>query len=132
MGAVIFKQLYGRRVFRAYFRDEVFSRGARFPQQRIDELYDYFNTPSARESAFAVLRAMLDTRPVVARVTRIRHPTLVIWGRDDRICPPAYALKLSREVPDAHLEIMDAGHAPHAERPDEFVAIVEEFFEGRR
>lgn len=132
IGSAIFKQLYGRHLFRRYFRDEVFSRGVPFPQRRVDQLYDYFNTPSARESAYAVLRSMLDTRAVVARITRIRHPTLVVWGRDDRIFPAAFALKLSREVPHANLEIMDAGHSPHAERPAEFVAVVKEFFEGRR
>jgi len=132
LGGVIFKQFYGRRLFRSYFKDEVFSAGADIPHARIDELYDYFNAPSARESAYAVLCSMLDTRPVVARVSRVRQPTLVAWGRDDRIFPAAFALKLARDIPNARLELFDAGHSPHEERPREFVSVVREFFEGRR
>lgn len=132
VGGLVFKQLYGRRTFRNYFQDEVFSPRSAVPYQRIDALYDKFNTPSARESAYAVLKSMLDTRPIVARVTRVRQPTLVIWGRDDRIYPAGYALKLTREIPEAHLELFDTGHAPHEERPSEFVPVVKEFFEGGR
>jgi pimeloyl-ACP methyl ester carboxylesterase len=132
VGGVLFKQLFGRRNFRSYFRDEVFSPGADVPYHRIDRFYEAFNSPSARESAYAVLRAMLDTRPVVARVTRIRRPTLVTWGRDDKVYPPHHALKLAREIPDARLELFDAGHAPHAERPDDFALVVRQFCEGKR
>ncbi len=75
---------------------------------------------------------MLDTRAVVARVTRIRRPTLVTWGREDRIFPAHQALRLVREVPDARLELFDAGHAPHAERPRDFALVVRQFCEGKR
>ncbi len=132
VGGVIFKQLYGRRSFRRYFHDTVYGPSASIPFARTDQFYEHFNTPSGRESAFAVLKSMLDTRPVVARVTRIRQPTLVVWGRDDRIIPAAFALKLAREIPEARLELMDTGHSPHEERPREFVAAATEFFEGRR
>jgi pimeloyl-ACP methyl ester carboxylesterase len=132
IGGSIFKQLFGRRSFRNYFKDEVFSDQTNLPISRIDEFYGYFNTPSARESAYAVLRNMLDTRAIVARIARIRHPTLVVWGRHDRIFPAAFAMKLAREIPDSRLELMDAGHSPQEERPAQFVAVVREFFEGRR
>jgi pimeloyl-ACP methyl ester carboxylesterase len=132
IGPLVFKQLYGRRLFRSYFHDEVYSPEARLPVDRIDRFYDNFNTPSARESAYAVLRSMLDNRPVVARVTRVRRPTLVVWGRDDRLFPASQALRLAREIPEAKLEVMNAGHAPHAELPKAFVAVVREFLEGRR
>jgi len=132
VGGALFKQLFGRRSFRSFFRDEVYQPGFRMDTALIDQMYSQFNTPSARESAYAVLRAMLDTRPVVARVTRVRQPTLVMWGRDDRIYPAAFALKLCRELPDAWLELFDAGHAPHMERPREMVAVVREFLEGKR
>ncbi|RLB62264.1 MAG: alpha/beta hydrolase [Deltaproteobacteria bacterium] len=132
MGGMLFKQLYGRGLFRRYFRDDVLSPGAVMPHARIDRFYDCFNAPSARESAHAVLRSMLDTRPVVARIARIRRPTLVVWGREDRMVPATFALKLSRDVPGARLTLMDTGHAPHVERPEELVSVVSEFFAGKR
>lgn len=132
VGGIVFKQLCGRGMFRSYFRDDVFRADAPFPLARIDHHYGLFNAPSARESAHAILRAVLDARPVVARLTRITAPTLVVWGRDDRIFPAASAQRLAREISGAMLEIMDAGHSPHEERPEEFVALVTQFLEGKR
>jgi pimeloyl-ACP methyl ester carboxylesterase len=132
IGTIAFKQLYGRATFRAIFREEMYAPGGAPPLERIDWHYDIFNTPSARESAHAVMRATLDTRPVIARLPRIAAPTLVIWGRDDRIHPVQNAHRLAREIPGARLEIMDAGHVPHEERPRESLALITEFLEGRR
>ena len=132
LGGIAFKQLYGRAMFRSLFRDEMYAPGGAPPLERIDWHYDSFNSPSARESAYAVLLSTLDTRAVVARLPRIVAPTLVLWGRDDRICPVAGAHRLIREIPGAKLEIMDAGHVPHEERPREFLALLTEFLEGKR
>src|SRR4051812_19617868 len=132
IGGLIFKQLYGRALFRAYFREEVYSTGVSAPLERIDWHYDMFNSPSARESAYAVMRAVLDTRSVVARITRVNAPTLVVWGREDRIYPAQNANRLARELPHAKLEIMDAAHSPHEEKPREFIALLIEFLEGKR
>jgi pimeloyl-ACP methyl ester carboxylesterase len=129
IGGSIFKQLFSWRQFRGYFSDEVFSSDFRASAGRIERAYGHFNSPLARESAYAVLRSMLDTRAIVARVTRIRQPTLVTWGRQDKIYPSALALKLAREIPDARLELFDAGHAPHEEHPAEFAHRVGTFLE---
>lgn len=132
VGGLVFKQLYGRALFGALFREMYYRPGATVPLERVDWHYDAFNSPSARESAHAMMRALLDTRPVVARLSRIVAPTLVLWGREDRLFPVTGALRLAREIPRAKLEIMDAGHAPHEERPRELVQIVAEFLEGKR
>ncbi len=132
IGPFIFKQLYGRSMFRSYFRDEVFPSGVGLNLERIDEYYDRFNAPAARESAYATMRAMLDTRPVVARLGRVRAPTLIVWGREDRLFPVSFAGKLAKEIPGALLEVMDTGHSPAEERPSQFMAAVTEFLEGRR
>ena len=132
IGSFLFKQLWGRALVRATFRDEVFPPGAPLPLARIDRHYDLFNTPAARESAHAVMTAMLDTRAVLARVSRVNAPTLVVWGREDRRYPVAAAQRLAREIRGAKLEIMETGHAPHQERPRELARLLTQFLEGRR
>jgi pimeloyl-ACP methyl ester carboxylesterase len=131
-GGILFKQLWGRALFRGYFRDGIYGPGAAVPAERVDWHYEAFNSPSARESAYAVMRAVLDTRPVVARIPRVTAPTLVVWGRDDRLYPVAHAARLVRELPHARLEIMDAGHAPHEEQPAAFTKLLVEFLGGKR
>jgi pimeloyl-ACP methyl ester carboxylesterase len=132
IGPVIFKQLYGRGMFRAYFRDEVFNNGAGFDLARIDEHYERFNSPAARESAYATLRSLQDTRALVARLGRIRMPSLVVWGRDDKLFPVAHASRLAKDLSDARLEVLPTGHSPGEELPEVFLGVINEFLEGRR
>ena len=91
---------------------------------RIDRFYELFNTPSARESAFATMHAVLDTRSTVARTSRVKKPTYVVWGRSDALYPSPLAPRLARELSAERLEVMETGHAPHMERPAAFVESV--------
>lgn len=131
LGAFFFKQLYGRSLFRAYFRDRVFSPGFDVPLARIDAFYESFNSPSARESAFATMHAFLDTRSTVARLGRVRAPSFIVWGRYDSMYPCQYGQRLARELNGARLEVMETGHAPHLEQPERFVEVLCDFLAGR-
>lgn len=130
VGPFLFKQLYGRSLFRSYFRDNVYAKGHPLPLDRIDAYYDRFNTPAARESAYAVMKAILDTRPVVARIPRVAAKTLVVWGRHDPLFRPALGQRLAREIPGARLEVLETGHAPNEEQPEQLASIVTEFLQG--
>jgi len=132
LGAFFFKQLYGRSLFRNYFRENVFSQGFPLPLARIDHLYELFNTPSARESAFATMHSMLDTRSTEARIGRVRAPTFVVWGRSDPLYPSPLAPRLAREVSAGRLEVMETGHAPHMEQPAHFVSSISSFLMGTK
>jgi pimeloyl-ACP methyl ester carboxylesterase len=127
LGGLFFKQMYGRGGFRRHFRDNVFSPGFPLPLEKIDRYYDQFNTPAARESAHAVLQSSRDTRPIVARIPRITAPTLVVWGRSDRMFPASFGQRLAREIAGARFDVLDAGHSPNEECPDAFVHAVSRF-----
>lgn len=127
LGAFFFKQLYGRALFRAYFRDRVFAPGFSPPAERIDQFYEVFNSPPARESAFATMHAFLDTRSTVARLGRVQAPSFVVWGRQDALYPSQYGQRLARELNGARLEIMETGHSPHMEQPARFLELVTDF-----
>ena len=59
---------------------------------------------------------------------RIKAPSLVIWGRQDRIFPVAHAQVALEKIPGAKLHIIDrAGHFPQMDQPEEFNAAVLEF-----
>lgn len=131
-GSLVVKQLLGRVAFRAYFRRSLLAPGARLADQRIDRYYDLFNTPAARGSALATLRATADARAVAALTPRIETPTLVVWGRHDRICPAAFGQRLAREIRGARFELLDAGHCPQEERPKETAAVIRRFLADER
>ena len=69
---------------------------------------------------------------LAGRVRMIEAPTMIIWGREDRVVPPAYARLFKEGIRSSALKVMDgAGHLPYVERPVEFNDAVLEFMKGR-
>jgi pimeloyl-ACP methyl ester carboxylesterase len=130
VGGFAFKQLWGKSAFKAYFKESYLSRDVRIPSARLDAYYESFNTPAARASALATLRATRDTRAVVAHIARISTPTLVIWGSEDSLYPAALGQRMSREIPNAGFQLIGAGHVPHEEQPAEVADAIVRFCDG--
>ncbi|HZE36906.1 MAG TPA: alpha/beta fold hydrolase, partial [Candidatus Eisenbacteria bacterium] len=62
------------------------------------------------------------------RIHRVKAPTLLIWGAEDRIAPPFYAEEFARQITGARIEsVKGAGHAPHLEQPATVSDLVREF-----
>jgi pimeloyl-ACP methyl ester carboxylesterase len=63
-----------------------------------------------------------------AELTRISVPTLLVWGKEDRITPAEVAERLHALIQDSELVLItNCGHAPMLERPEAFTEIVEEW-----
>jgi pimeloyl-ACP methyl ester carboxylesterase len=59
---------------------------------------------------------------------KVKTPTLVITGDDDRIVPTAQSIRLAAEIPGAKLVVIpNCGHVPQEEQPAAFLAAVREF-----
>jgi pimeloyl-ACP methyl ester carboxylesterase len=59
---------------------------------------------------------------------RIQCPSLVLWGRHDRLIPLAHGEYYAAHLPNARLEIIEqCGHMPPFEKPAEFAAAVQRF-----
>jgi pimeloyl-ACP methyl ester carboxylesterase len=64
---------------------------------------------------------------------RINIPTLLVWGEDDRVVPPACHKAYLREIKGAKLETLPkAGHALPIERADEVARRVDAFIQGAK
>lgn len=60
---------------------------------------------------------------------RIQAPTLVLWGRDDRVTPVDGALFPMRFIPKCELHVFfNCGHWAMIERKEEFESVVMAFF----
>jgi pimeloyl-ACP methyl ester carboxylesterase len=63
---------------------------------------------------------------------RITLPTLVLWGRDDKLMPSAYAKRWAECVPQARIELIaECGHLPHVEKADIAAQKILDFIGGR-
>jgi pimeloyl-ACP methyl ester carboxylesterase len=100
--------------------------------QDLDGYYEALSSPASRAALLATLRDAQDSRPVIADCRRVRAPTLLIWGRNDRLFPIEYGRYLSREMPHAGLEILNSSHAPHEEVPEDTARVLLDFFGGKR
>ena len=61
----------------------------------------------------------------------VATPTLVAWGRDDRIVPLECGERYAKALPQARLEIVErGGHFVEMERPDELARLVVPFLKG--
>ena len=118
-GGLLWRQLMGQALFRAYVQSTVYSGATRIP---------------GRQAAHATLVSIADTRPLVARLPRVTADTLVIWGRDDALAPVEHGRRLAREL-RGRFEVLECGRCSPDEVPDAFAAAVTSFLEaapGRR
>ncbi|MET0552456.1 MAG: alpha/beta fold hydrolase [Vicinamibacteria bacterium] len=126
----VFELLPLRRPATALGLRQVFHDGRLLTRERVDE----YLAPMARPGTAAALRSLLTSRDgldVPAEVARIRQPTLVIWGRDDRWIDVSHAARFAAAIPGARTALLDGcGHMPQEERPADFVRLVLAFLDG--
>lgn len=90
-----------------------------------DELIEILSVPARDPGAVKALRSMVRTSKVTDYRARSILPTLTIpmllfWGKQDKFVPPslaAFCVKLNQKL--ELVEIENAGHCPHDERPEE-------------
>jgi pimeloyl-ACP methyl ester carboxylesterase len=62
------------------------------------------------------------------RIHRITAPTLVLWGKQDRLVPAVYAEEFSSRIPGCRVEMLDqTGHVLTLEHPQKVARLIEEF-----
>jgi pimeloyl-ACP methyl ester carboxylesterase len=62
------------------------------------------------------------------RLRDIDDPTLIVWGRNDRVVPVPAAFAYKRRIEHAELHVFDrTGHVPMIERPVRFNRLLERF-----
>lgn len=111
--------------------DTMVSNKAVVDDQLIEERLANALAPGALESAIAIFSSLgqhPEPVPMWARLKGVKAPTLVTWGRDDRMLPVEGALMGFRQLPNAELHIFSrCGHWAQVERKDEFERLVVEF-----
>jgi pimeloyl-ACP methyl ester carboxylesterase len=82
---------------------------------------------TTRPLAWRVLQFARSARreSIEERLPEVRVPTLLVWGKDDRITPPEVAERFHALIPESELVLLpNCGHAPMLEQPDAFNSVV--------
>jgi pimeloyl-ACP methyl ester carboxylesterase len=117
-----------RPVMEAALRYRLFARRERVTQDEVDDDWLSIRVPGTRRAALVAVRS--SNRGYEGLLARIRVPTLVLWGKEDRILPPEEGLRLATEIPRARLVVLpDTGHLPQEETPEEFSHTVAGFLQ---
>ena len=86
-----------------------------------------------RAGPFTLLRAAHDLLSVDAEedITKIKAPTLLIWGENDTLVPPSVGQILRTKIATSHLVILkNASHVSMYDQPQQFNQEVEAFLKG--
>jgi pimeloyl-ACP methyl ester carboxylesterase len=104
-----------------------------------DELFGRPPTPAEAEIAVRnrEMTARLTWKPYMHNprlanfLPRVTNPTLIVWGREDRIVPVVCGTQYERLLAHATLTVLDrCGHLPPVEQPDAFARLVIDFLGG--
>ncbi len=119
------------RGLRLFVRDPAVST-----EESIQISYQMATRPGVPQALLKTLRALGNLGgqhekiygPIVRGLAQIEHPTLVIWGRQDRAVPVAHAQIAAKGLRKARLHILDnCGHFPMVEQPQAFNQVLSEF-----
>lgn len=97
-----------------------------------DELVEAIRRPSLDPGAFGVFRTVFDIprgQPLDQLFSQLRSPLLLLWGiRDPWINAAGRRAAFQRHAPAATTEVvLDAGHCPHDEVPEQVNAALLEW-----
>jgi 4,5:9,10-diseco-3-hydroxy-5,9,17-trioxoandrosta-1(10),2-diene-4-oate hydrolase len=105
----------------------------------VETYYELFSQPGAQRFLLNLVRSIVNIRggrkevlaPIMTNLHRITAPTLIVWGKQDRVLPLKHAHFAMERLYNSRLHILDpCGHIPNLECPDEFNKLVLEFLAG--
>lgn len=97
----------------------------------VDRYWELLRFPGNRRAT--AIRAVTDREDAFAdRLVDIRVPTLIIWGKEDKLTYATAAETFAERIPDAQVVILDnIGHVPMEEAPDATANAIRRFLEAQ-
>jgi len=111
--------LFGRWVTGDVLKEIVHDH-SRLTQSVIDRSVQNRKRPGLIRAVMATTRSLpLWEQGFALRIGEINHPTLVIWGAEDKVFPPEVGHEIQRTIKGASFALVPkAGHIPQWEQPE--------------
>ncbi len=118
------------------FLSRLFYDRQKLPAELVSCVLKMFESPLARKVCLRILRRgvnlgglkkdILD--PIMERASLLNQPTLIIWGRNDRIIPVVQAYRGKNLIKNSKLVVFDkCGHLPQVEKWPEVNQLILKF-----
>lgn len=131
IGPVLFKKGYRKSDLEKLWKREVFFDPEVLTPERIDLVWSHISAPGGKEAAYRSLCDLSRRERIAFWIPRIMAPTLIVWGKEERLHPIDHAHRLAAEIPGAKLALLEAcGHHPVEEQPEAFLEALLPFLEG--
>lgn len=127
-----FGESYPRKGDKAYLRERIsltFYDPAVTTDELVDEVFDTLRDKGKVLSILKIAKSAIrhNMRKDIPAMTL---PVCLIWGRNDNITPLEVGMEFNKLMPNSELHILEqCGHAPMMERPTEFNALADRFYE---
>ena len=126
--APLLLRLQKRGMRRARLRWVTFKGLFQHPEQlRRELLLEEFHNSAGRPGLLPAVQGLVGYE-ILDRLDRVEVPTLIVWGRNDRVVPPQDAVAYGSRLRNSSTVIFDdTGHLPQLERPVRFNRVLETF-----
>ena len=130
VGEVLFGLMYDQRV------EERLTLGFHDPahvkQPFVDAVYRALERPGTKAAALAASRGQR-FKEVEGGYGKVKQPTLLLWGREDRVARLRHGQRLARTLPNAQLRVYPrCGHFPMIEAREASTRDLVAFLDGGR
>jgi 2-hydroxy-6-oxonona-2,4-dienedioate hydrolase len=96
-------------------------------KELVDEVFEIVNNRSKAIRVISTAKSAIRNN-LGKKLGKLTMPSLLIWGKEDKITPPFVGEEFHKLLPNSELHLMDrCGHAPMMERPEEFNIILNDF-----
>ena len=96
-------------------------------KELVDSVFEIVNSNQKCLRVISIARSA-QKHNMAEEVSKIKVPTLLVWGLNDTITPPFVGHEFNRLIPESKLEFIDkCGHAPMMEHPNYFNEICKKF-----
>jgi pimeloyl-ACP methyl ester carboxylesterase len=124
-GQQLMHHLMSRRMFASSCRALSVRDGRCLDDEWVDYFWARIQRPGGREATHASMKWLTSASDNNGDPGRVRAPTLLVWGDEDRLIPMAHGKRLVKAIAGARLDVVPAtGHLPFIERPAEFLRVV--------
>jgi len=97
---------------------------------RRELLLETFHNGAGRPGFLAAVQGLVGY-DILDQLAEVDVPTLIVWGRNDRVVPPQDAVGFAQRLRNSRTVIFDdTGHLPQLERPTRFNRVLETFLAG--
>ena len=110
---------------------ETFYNPAVATKELVDEVFEITNSRIKVIKIIALAKSAIRNN-LGEELGQIKVPTLLIWGKNDKVTPPFVAEDFHKLIPNSELAFIDeCGHAPIMEVPAAFNEILEKFLKAQ-